>query len=83
MITWELIIAIDGLILGWVTFQEMRLRQMHNEIKERLQEQRVTITREQEELKESIHRVESKLDTLTMMLVNLQLKDMSDASKKD
>ncbi len=66
----EVILGLNTFILGWLGYQEMRLRNMRTDLKDKIED-------ETDSLKDSIKRVESKLDALTMLLVEIQLKEMN------
>lgn len=78
----EIIIALNGAILVWLGYHETRLHNMSTELKERIQLQADIATHDKNQLNDNIKRVEAKIDTLTMMLVELQLKGMQDGSAK-
>lgn len=80
----EIGLAVNSLIVGWIGYLEMRMRTMSTDLKERLEMQDNINKENRDQLNLSIRRVEDKIDTLTMLFVNMQIKDMANGkTQKD
>ncbi len=75
----DLIWPISGIILGWLGFLEKRFRDMRNELEARIESKNQINEIVQSNLKESIVRLESKID----MLIQLQIGRGRDGANQD
>lgn len=64
------ILAILAILSAWVGFVEWRIRTMYNQLQEKIDDKEKLNSVIQNELKENVARLETKID----MLINLQLR---------
>ncbi len=60
-----------SVIIGWIAFLEKRMQALKAEIREKLNDRDQINKIVQDSLKEDIARLESKLDTLVILLINI------------